>query len=381
MTTFRALLLVLLLSGNALAATFGHTGTTGTSTTIEGMKRSYIITAPANGRLDSVSVYLDFTDNGGGQSVAVKCAVYEWEGTDPTQALRTDSSAQRTIAATTADGWQGFAMVNRNFVVNNGERYQLVVWAGSMATDDVAVIIQDNTGDSVASTTQSITIWPGSQAMNVDATERRMSIYATYTGSGTKGTFGWQGIGATQVTAINNIRMGHFKMGNKGVYADSIYVALDDGPPSAANNFKCAIYEWDSSAVTNGETEQRSINVVSSPAWYGFDFTTNPLLNADSNYVIMVWTDGAGGGSVTANYLNTGGPGFYTDAETYGAWPTPAWTATDVTAAISEYVVYVETLTVATTPARRKKLLQNLNGTLWQEAKSCFAGAEDALVP
>jgi hypothetical protein len=85
-------------------------------------------------------------------------------------------------------------------------------------------------------------------------------------------------------------------------------------------NAKVAIYQASDKHLV-GSSAVKAI-VPGDNGWASFSFTTLPLLNANTNYILVVWSE-SGSGEVRLYYdTGTSNQG-YSDSETFGTWPDP----------------------------------------------------------
>ena len=124
-------------------------------------------------------------------------------------------------------------------------------------------------------------------------------------------TFGNTASSTSTTTIENNVCGGYFQMDSYTGYGTSItaYLYVNGG----AKNAKCALYDSSNNLVTNSITEQ----LVYSTGWNTFNFgASKPVLNANTWYYIVVWSE-AGAGQGYLYYETSGGNGVFSDSETY----------------------------------------------------------------
>lgn len=132
-------------------------------------------------------------------------------------------------------------------------------------------------------------------------------------------TIGYSTQGASTQTIENRIEGSLFTTGATGGQVQTISAAVS----SSANNrnVKVAIYQAsDKSLVasTNAQTINNGFN-----GWLTFTFSDpKPLLNANTNYLLVVWGDSATGNLYVYYDSGSANQG-YEDQRTFGSWPNP----------------------------------------------------------
>jgi len=134
-------------------------------------------------------------------------------------------------------------------------------------------------------------------------------------------TFGYTGADGANTTDIENVICGgKFTMGAINGAGDSItaYVSSD----GIAKKMKCALYDSDSNLVTNGVTEEKSIITEGGlPYERTFNFIgTKPLLVANADYYIVVWSESTVGTAYLWDTTEFGSLKYY-KSETYNSFP------------------------------------------------------------
>jgi len=115
-------------------------------------------------------------------------------------------------------------------------------------------------------------------------------------------TFGYETIGSLGSTLSNYKDASQYTCPEDGT-AQSITAALKASSGTWEGHVKCAIYKASdlSSPITNGETEEKTLTLNTTAAWFTFNFPTPPTLEANTDYVLCAWAD-TGSGS-TARML------------------------------------------------------------------------------
>ena len=123
---------------------------------------------------------------------------------------------------------------------------------------------------------------------------------------------------SNSLTVNNYLRGSIFTVGNGG-QAESISAYLM--VVSRAATVKAAIYT--TGGVLVGGTDERSV-AVTSGAWVTFTFSTKPFLNANTNYILVVWGKNGGGSSDVLIGRTSATNQGYQDSRTYTtSWPSP----------------------------------------------------------
>ncbi len=113
------------------------------------------------------------------------------------------------------------------------------------------------------------------------------------------------------------IRGSAFTVGNGG-RAESISAYLIVGSRSAT--VKAAIYT--TNHVLVGSTPEQSVGVTTG-SWTTFNFVIKPMLDANTEYIFVVWGSEGYHGSVSIGEIYSSNQGYY-DSENYGnPWPDP----------------------------------------------------------
>jgi len=190
----------------------------------------------------------------------------------------------------------------------------------------------------------------------------------------TTAKFGYETLGGS-VFGLGNYMWGSAYLCVNGGTAESISVGMKYDVYARTPKVKCAIYlESDKSLV--GSTEERTITLTATAAWYIFNFTgTKPTLTANTTYILVAWCDDASAYSKIV-YTSGAGATTYYKAVTYGDWPA-TWSGYDSFAArTSIYCTY--------TVAGGTTYELNLNAVCQSSAtpaeESTFNVAKDAAV-
>lgn len=102
---------------------------------------------------------------------------------------------------------------------------------------------------------------------------------------------------------------------------------------------KCALYDASGNLVDNGVTEERTIPIESN-TWETFNFgATKPILLANTDYIIVAWSEPVTGNCKLAYGVLVGWTQKYTGA-TYNDFPTPVSFATQADYGCSIYCSY-----------------------------------------
>ena len=132
--------------------------------------------------------------------------------------------------------------------------------------------------------------------------------------SGSNTTFGYASIGVNTQSIENNIRGSFFTIPDFGqVQTLSVYLEL-----SGASNrkIKTAIYSEAHDFIAGSEEK-----TISSTGWYNFSFADpKPLLNANTNYVLVAWADSSSG-TVSIRYDAGSSNQGHRSNQAYAGWP------------------------------------------------------------
>jgi len=110
-------------------------------------------------------------------------------------------------------------------------------------------------------------------------------------------------------------------MGDLGGYGVSISAEVRNG--TAGRKSQCALYNSDKTPVTNGVTEEVALPELASVTWRTWNFTTAPILLANTDYWIAHQTeDLEGTGDLGINGEQVGKVRIL-DFNVYGSWPNP----------------------------------------------------------
>jgi len=134
-------------------------------------------------------------------------------------------------------------------------------------------------------------------------------------------TFGYTGASAGVQSNDNAIRSTLFTMGSVGGYGVSISANIRNGV--AGRKSQCALYNSDKTPVKNGVTEEVALPELGSLTWRTWNFTTQPILLASTDYWIAHQTEDLEGTAGLAYQTNQSGKVRILDFYTYGTWPNP----------------------------------------------------------
>jgi len=189
---------------------------------------------------------------------------------------------------------------------------------------------------SVGGTSSDLTYVRGSRfalgASNGLATS--ISAYLGFTGS--SNTFGNTNTGSSGSTIIDTIRGQRFTSPANPVVAQSIsaYIYCT----TSAKNMKAALY--DSGGNLIAITNQNSIPASASAAWQTFIFASPPTLTANTQYMLVVWSE-FGTGSGDLRYSSATGGNGRSLSQSYGTWPSSPSFSSDTV----QYSIYCNYLT------------------------------------
>lgn len=166
------------------AATFGNTNIEVTTSSIENSMRGYCSRPSSNGTADSVYAYLDFT-NDVGYDFIVKCALYKDTAcflSASGSKVWWDSTNQRTLNSSSADGWYGFDLLGNKLVSNSVDTiYTILVWSSGATDADFVFWRQGtSTGDTINTKSSTPGAWPATLTAYGTTASRRGSIYVKY---------------------------------------------------------------------------------------------------------------------------------------------------------------------------------------------------------
>ena len=143
-------------------------------------------------------------------------------------------------------------------------------------------------------------------------------------------TFGYTGSGGTEGDCEGVITMGRFSIGEDGTGTKiSVNLQLE----VHTNTVKCNVYQDETgeadtnvAALANGQTEERTLDVVADPTWHDFNFNSAPSFVSGTAYRLAFWSAATAqftkflyDSSIADQYT-------YTRTLTYGAWPNPSGT-------------------------------------------------------
>ncbi len=132
-------------------------------------------------------------------------------------------------------------------------------------------------------------------------------------------TLGYSNKGGTSQNIEGRITGSLFTTSNGG-QVQSISVNLVSTATSQNHNAKVAIYSASDSRLIAGSTAKTI--VPGDNGWVSFTFSDpKPLLNANTNYILVAWSDNAQG-AVNMYYDSGSGQG-YADTRSYTNWPNP----------------------------------------------------------
>jgi hypothetical protein len=206
---------------------------------------------------------------------------------------------------------------------------------------------------SIGSTSSDLTYVTGSRftlgASNGLATS--VSAYLGFTGS--SNTFGNTGTGSSGNTIEDTIRGQRFTSPANPVVAQSIsaYIYCT----TTAKNMKAALYDTSGNLIAT--TNQNSVPASASPAWQTFNFASPPTLTANTQYVLVVWSQ-LGTGSGDLRYSSPTGGNGRSLSQSYGTWPSsPAFSTNTI-----QYSIYCNYLT--TTFKAQAAIYSGTGGTI-----------------
>ena len=146
------------------------------------------------------------------------------------------------------------------------------------------------------------------------------------------GAFGHQTDDGYPITNLsgNEINFSAYQINEDGI-GKTIYIKMNKYT-SGSTNCKCAIYDNALNFIAGTEI----ISVTNTLKFWGFNFTTEPLLTGGSTYYLAIWYSAAC--SVYA-YSTTPPNDAWYNGETFNGWPDPL-TGTSFPGTSAEFCIY-----------------------------------------
>lgn len=152
-------------------------------------------------------------------------------------------------------------------------------------------------------------------------------------------TFGKTDEGSNKVSIGARICMSKHTSGSAGTLKSLSVQILYQG---LVNLMKCAIYDASLNLLTNGTTEERSIQ-SDQDGWMEFDFPTPPEVAATTDYYLAFWIE-----TYTYTYRDpTGGTTEWKNV-VYDGWPNPFVDYTSTVINYSIFATYEEAVVAKT---------------------------------
>jgi hypothetical protein len=317
-------------------------------------------------------------------SLKVKVGRYTWLGAG-NNAILIDSSAQRTFAYNTADGWQGFEMTQWPIMFPD-TFYVFAVWSNASVSADLYVRYNNaSTGDTLAHKTVVYGAWPAPLAGTTLINSARMSIYGSYTSNDAAS------IGDTSscfivndtlfATASHSIEDGIQCLKFTPVTTaplKAIKVYIQSGSGGGTPTMRGAVYKL--TDTTRVDTSSLiSYNDADPDSHYVFLFVNQVTVTAGVDYYMCAWGS-IGSYSQFVRTKTTGGAGKLSNSQVYSG---AGWPATlDASLRNANYNVTMKVYFVCpggVTGRPRKMKLSSLHKPYWTEAFSHFAEVKDGI--
>jgi len=135
------------------------------------------------------------------------------------------------------------------------------------------------------------------------------------------GTFGHTNMEATILTISDRVGGSVFTTPEAGV-AKSITVGIRLATGTGTYKVKCALY-LHSDLSLKGVTDERSLNLTTTPTLFTFTFATPPSFLGNTDYVLVAWAEGPANTVYTVVTSTAETDQLHLDAETYNSFPNP----------------------------------------------------------
>ncbi len=161
-----------------------------------------------------------------------------------------------------------------------------------------------------------------------------ISAYLSFTGS--SNNFGNTNTGSSGNPINGTIRGQLFTSPSNPVVAQSIsaYIYCT----TSAKNMKASLYDLNGNIIAT--TEEKLISASASAAWQTFSFVSAPTLTANTQYLVVAWSQ-SGTGSGDLRYSSSSGGNGRFLSQSYGSWPSAATFSTNSV----QYSIYCNYLT------------------------------------
>jgi len=153
--------------------------------------------------------------------------------------------------------------------------------------------------------------------------------------------FGYEKIGSITASIEDIIQGSLFKTESTGGKADSITVALRCGSTTWTGKVKAAIVLHANLSLV-GSTQELNLELTTSPTWYTFNFDTKPNLNANTEYILCVWSKSSDGSALVCSDSGNTNQG-HRQSHVYDSWPNLLGTMTHSVSKLSIYCNYSQT--------------------------------------